>query len=141
MTPLDERLNRLLLETRTIVMVGASLNPARASHRVGAYMAGQGYRVIPVNPGHAGKTLFGETIVARMEDVSEPVDMLNIFRQSELIPPVVETGLEALNGLKSVWMQLGLTSEEARRMAEARGKTVVENRCLIIEHMRLIGRR
>ena len=141
MTPLDERLTRLLLETRTIVMVSASLNPARASHRVGTYMAGQGYRVIPINPGHAGKTLFGETIVARMEDVSEPVDMLNIFRRSEFIPPIVETGLEALDGLKSVWMQLGLANEEARRMAEARGKTVVESRCLTIEHMRLIGRR
>lgn len=137
----DERITQLLLETKTIVMIGASLKPIRASHRVGNYMAAQGYRIIPVNPGHEGETLFGERIRARMEDIDEPVDMLNIFRRSEFIPPVVETGLQTLKGLKSVWMQLGLENETARKMAEAAGKTVIENRCLYIEHKRLIAGR
>jgi len=135
----DERITQLLLETKTIVMIGALLKPIRASHRVGNYMAAQGYRIIPVNPGHEGKTLFGERIRARMDDIDEPVDMLNIFRRSEFIPPVVEAGLQTLKGLKSVWMQLGLENETARKMAEAAGKTVVENRCLYIEHKRLIA--
>ena len=137
----DERITQLLLETKTIVMIGASLKPIRASHRVGNYMAAQGYRIIPVNPGHEGETLFGERIRARMEDIDEPVDMLNIFRRSEFIPPVVETGLQTLKGLKSVWMQLGLENETARKMAEAAGKTVIEHRCLYIEHKRLIAGR
>ena len=138
MIPADERLTRLLLETRVIAMVGASLKPARPSHGVGEYMAASGYRVIPVNPGHAGKTLFGETVVASLADIDVPVDMLNIFRRSDQIAPVVEEGLAALPGLKSVWMQLGLSNAEGRAMAEARGLTVVEDRCLLIEHRRLI---
>ena len=140
MTPEDERLTQVLLETRTIAMVGASLKPVRASHRVGTYMAAQGYRVIPVNPGHAGEMLFGEPIVAKLEDIDTPVDMLNIFRRSDQIPPVVEHGLAVLPGLKSVWMQLGLESAEARAMAEGQGKTVIGNRCLYIEHLRLIAK-
>ena len=76
-----------------------------------------------------------------MEELDEPVDMLNIFRRSEFIPPVVEAELQTLKGLKSVWMQLGLENETARKMAEAAGKTVVENRCLYIEHKRLIAGR
>ena len=138
MIPADERLARLLLETRVIAMVGASLKPARPSHGVGLYMAQNGYRVIPVNPGHAGKELFGETVVASLADIEEPVDMLNIFRRSDQIAPVVKEALVALPGLKSVWMQLGLSNAEARTMAEGKGLTVVENRCLLIEHRRLM---
>lgn len=141
MTPADERLTQLLLETHIIAMVGASLNPGRASFRVGAYMAAQGYRVIPVNPGHAGKSLFGEEIVPTLADIDTQVDMLNIFRRSEHILPVVERGLDALPELKSVWMQLGLENAEARVLAESQGKSVVEDRCLLIEHRRLIARR
>lgn len=134
----DERLTQLLLETHTIVMVGASLKPARASHRVGYYLAEQGYRVIPVNPGHVGEVLFGEPIVGSLADVEGPVDMLNIFRRSEFILPIVEQGLATLAGLKSVWMQLDLRSDKAREMAAAKGLSVVEDRCLAIEHRRLI---
>ena len=138
MPPDDERLTRLLRETRTIAMVGASIKHVRASNRVGRYMAEQGYRIIPVNPGHAGKMLFGKPIVASLDDIDGPVDMLNIFRRSDQIPPVVEHGLRALDGLKSVWMQLGLENADARAMAEEAGKEVVENRCLYIEYKRLI---
>ena len=141
MTPNDERLTQILLETHTIAMVGASLNPARASHRVGNYIAGQGYRVIPVNPGQAGERLFGEPIVASLEDIEGPVDMLNIFRRPEFVLPHVEKGLEVLDGLRSVWMQLGIENADARALATEAGKAVVEDRCLAIEHRRLIARR
>lgn len=137
----DERLTRLLLETHTIVMVGASLRPDRASHRVGNYLVEQGYRVVPVNPGHSGEDLFGERIVGSLKEVEGPVDMLNIFRRSEFIAPIVREGLAELSGLKSIWMQLDLKSAEGRAVAEAKGLTVIEDRCLAIEHRRLLGGR
>ena len=138
MTIADERLSKILLDTRVIAMVGASIRPDRPSFRVGTYMAAQGYRVIPVNPGHAGETLFGETVVASLDAIPDKVDMLNIFRRADQIAPVVRDGLEALPGLKYVWMQLGLSNAEGRKLAEDAGLSVVEDRCLLIEHQRLI---
>ena len=138
MTIADERLSKILLDTRVIAMVGASVRPDRPSFRVGAYMAAQGYRVIPVNPGHAGETLFGETVVASLDTIPDKVDMLNIFRRADQIAPVVRDGLQALPGLKYVWMQLGLSNAEGRKLAEDAGLSVVEDRCLLIEHQRLI---
>ena len=138
MTIADERLSKILLDTRVIAMVGASIRPDRPSFRVGTYMAAQGYRVIPVNPGHAGETLFGETVVASLDTIPDKVDMLNIFRRADRIAPVVRDGLQALPGLKYVWMQLGLSNAEGRTLAEDAGLSVVEDRCLLIEHQRLI---
>ena len=138
MTIADERLSKILLDTRVIAMVGASVRPDRPSFRVGTYMAAQGYRVIPVNPGHAGETLFGQTVVASLDAIPDKVDMLNIFRRADQIAPVVREGLEALPGLKYVWMQLGLSNAEGRKLAEDAGLSVVEDRCLLIEHQRLI---
>ena len=138
MTIADERLSKILLDTRVIAMVGASIRPDRPSFRVGTYMAAQGYRVIPVNPGHAGETLFGETVVASLDTIPDKVDMLNIFRRADQIAPVVRDGLEALPGLKYVWMQLGLSNAEGRKLAEDAGLSVVEDRCFLIEHQRLI---
>ncbi len=137
MTIADERLSKILLDTRVIAMVGASVRPDRPSFRVGTFMAAQGYRVIPVNPGHAGETLFGETVVASLDAIPDKVDMLNIFRRADQIAPVVREGLEALPGLKYVWMQLGLSNAEGRTLAEDAGLSVVEDRCLLIEHQRL----
>lgn len=138
MTIADERLSKILLDTRVIAMVGASIRPDRPSFRVGTYMAAQGYRVIPVNPDYAGETLFGETVVASLDAIPDKVDMLNIFRRADQIAPVVRDGLEALPGLKYVWMQLGLSNAEGRKLAEDAGLSVVEDRCLLIEHQRLI---
>ena len=138
MTIADERLSKILLDTRVIAMVGASIRPDRPSFRVGTYMAAQGYRVIPVNPGHAGETHFGETVVASLDTIPDKVDMLNIFRRADQIAPVVREGLKALLGLKYVWMQLGLSNAEGRKLAEDAGLSVVEDRCLLIEHQRLI---
>jgi len=140
MTPTDEKLAQIILETRTIAMVGASIKPERASNRVGNYMARRGYRVIPVNPGHAGKTLFGQTVVATLSEIDEPVEMLNIFRRSEDVLRPVEEALQHLQGLKSIWMQLGITNAEARGRATAQGLDVVEDRCLLIEQGRLLAR-
>ena len=135
----DATLTRILSETRRIALVGASLNPARASNRVGYFLASKGYDVIPVNPGHAGKSLFGQTIVASLSDIEGPVDMVDIFRGSAAVLPVVEEALDTLEGLQTVWMQLGVENAEARALAEARGLTVVENKCPAIEYPRLIG--
>ena len=135
----DATLTRILSETRRIALVGASLNPARASNRVGHFLASKGYDVIPVNPGHAGKSLFGQTIVASLSDIEGPVDMVDIFRGSAAVLPVVEEALDTLEGLQTVWMQLGVENAEARAWAEARGLTVVENKCPAIEYPRLIG--
>lgn len=135
----DATLRRILTETRTIAMVGASPNPARPSHRVGRFLAARGYRVIPVNPGHAGGTLFGATVVPQLSAIDEPVDMLDIFRRSDAVLPVVQAALEHLPGLSTVWMQLGVSNAEARALAEAQGVTVVENRCPAIDIPRLLG--
>ena len=135
----DAHLRRLLGRARVIAVVGVSPDPVRPSHFVGRYLALKGYRVIPVNPGHAGKTLFGETVRPGLEDCPPETDMLDIFRRSEAVPGIVSQALECLPRLRTVWMQIGVESAEAAAMAEARGLDVVMNRCPKIEHQRLFG--
>ena len=137
MTPSDADIVRILQETRTIALVGWSPNPARPSHGVARYLAARGYRVIPVKPGQAGREALGTTVRASLAEIDEPVDMVDIFRRSEEVLPVVEQALQALPGLKTVWMQLGVTNPPAAALAEARGVTVVQNRCPAIEIPRL----
>ncbi len=139
MTPSDERIARSLLETRTIALVGASMNPARDSHRVGRYLADAGYRVIPVNPRYVGQELFGEPFEAQLKDIKDDIQLIDIFRPSHAVLPFVEEALEHTAGLRVVWMQLNIRNAEARALAEARGVAVVENRCTLIEHRRLLG--
>ena len=139
MTPSDERIARALLETRTIALVGASMKSDRPSHRVGAYLASVGYRVIPVNTGHVGRPLFGETVVGRLADIKGDVQLVNIFRNSDDVLPVVEEALTALSGLRFIWMQLDIQNAEARRLAEEKGVLVFENRCTASEHRRLLN--
>ena len=136
----DEHLTKILLETHTIAMIGASIKPKRASHMVGNYLMAAGFLVVPVNPGHAGKMLFGQRVVASVSDIDEPVDLLNVFRRPSEVAKVVRPALDALPGLKSVWMQLGIENAEARTAAEAKGLSVVEDRCILVEHRRLLGR-
>ena len=135
----DALLRRILTETKVIAVVGVSLNPVRPSYYVARYLSLRGFRVIPVNPGHAGETLFGERVRHDLSDISEPVDMVDIFRRSEAVPPIVAEALAVLPGLGTVWMQIGVQNAEARAMAEARGVTVIENRCPKIEYQRLFG--
>ena len=139
--PTDSDLREILSTTRVIACVGVSPNPVRPSHYVARYLALKGFRVIPVNPGHAGETLFGETVVARLADIpaSAKVEFLDIFRRSEHVLPVVEEALAALPDLRTIWMQIGVVNEAAAALAEARGLRVVQDRCPKIEYQRLYG--
>ncbi|MEM9852750.1 MAG: CoA-binding protein [Pseudomonadota bacterium] len=138
--PSDATLRRVLRETRVIAAVGVSPNPVRPSHYVGRYLAMRGYRVIPVNPGHVGKDFYGEPFVGRLSDLGDAgVDMVDIFRRSDMVPPVVEEALAALPDLRTVWMQIGVQHPGATAQARDRGKTVIADRCPKIEYQRLFG--
>jgi len=136
----DAFMKDILARTRVVAVVGVSPDPARPSHSVARYLAQQGFRVIPVNPGHAGKTMFGETVRATLADCPAEVDMVDIFRKSEHVPPLVDEALAHLPGLRTIWMQIGVVNAEAAAKAQARGVDVVQNRCPKIEFPRLIGR-
>lgn len=140
----DDAVRRVLEQVRVIALVGASAKPQRASHGVGNYLAGLGYRVIGVNPGLAGpgiagQQLYGNPVVARLADLGETVDMVEIFRRSEDVPPVVEQALALRPGIKVVWMQLGIWNDAAAAQARAAGATVVMDRCPAIEIPRLFA--
>lgn len=137
----DDILHDLLRRTRVFACVGVSPNPLRPSHFVARYLSMRGYKVIPINPGHAGKTLFGAEVVGSLADLPSetPIDVLDIFRRSEHVPPIVEEALDRFPSLKAIWMQVGVENEEAAEMARARGLTVIQNRCPKIEHQRLFG--
>jgi O-acetylhomoserine (thiol)-lyase len=133
----DAKLRRILSSIRTIALVGASANWNRPSYFVMRYLQGKGYRVIPVNPGLAGQELLGERVYANLRDIPERIDMAEIFRPSEQVPPIVEDAITI--GAPVVWMQLGVRNDEAARRAEAAGLEVVMNRCPKIEYGRLGG--
>ncbi|NSY39263.1 CoA-binding protein [Leisingera sp. ANG59] len=135
----DEHLKKVLQRTKVVAVVGVSMNPVRPSYYVARYLGLKGYRVIPVNPGHVGKMLFGETVRASLSEIDLPVDMVDIFRRSEAVPPIVEEALEVFPKLKTIWMQIGVEHAEAAAKAEARGVTVIQNRCPKIEYQRLFG--
>src|SRR5918993_5768979 len=123
----------ILRKYKTIAVVGLSNNPMRPSHGVSEYMQHQGYRIIPVNPGHA--QILGEKAYRTLEDIPEPVEIVNIFRRSEMIPPIVDSAIAI--GAKVVWMQEGIQHEEAAEKARAAGLEVVMNTCILKEHHRL----
>jgi len=127
----DTDIQNILATTRVIALVGFSNKPDRASHRVAKFLAERGYRVIPVNPGLAGQDFMGETIVADLASIPKDagVDMLDVFRRSEAVPPLVETALAQLPDLKTIWLQIGVTSALARAMAAQKRLSFVEDRC------------
>lgn len=135
--PLDSEILDILTKSRVIALVGWSPNALRPSHRVAQFLHAHGYRVIPVNPGHEGLRVLDTTVRAKLSQIDEPVDMVDIFRRSELVLPVVEEALAALPGLRTVWMQLGVENAEAAAQAEEKGVTVIQNRCPVIEIPRL----
>lgn len=135
----DAQLKTVLEEVKTIAVVGVSTNPVRPSYFVARYLGLKGYRVLPINPGHAGKMLFGQTIHASLRDIREPVHMVDIFRRSEAVPAIVDEALEVCDGLKAIWMQIGVEHAEAAAKAEAQGISVIQNRCPKIEYQRLFG--
>ena len=133
----DERLLAMLTGAPTIAVVGASPKPGRASRDIVGYLVQHGYRVIPINPVYAGQMIFGQPVVARLADVAEPIDIVDIFRRTEALAGVVDEALALSPKPKVIWMQLGLRDEAAARRAEAAGLTVVMDRCIKIEHGRL----
>lgn len=131
----DDLIRRVLTETKTIALVGASANPVRPSHGVMRFLQRQGYRVIPVNPGLAGKILNGERAHARLADIPGDIDMVDIFRNSAYAGAASDEGVAA--GAKFIWMQLGVRDDAAAKRAEAAGLTVIMDRCPAIEIPRL----
>jgi len=141
MTYSDDLIRAVLQRTRTIAVVGASPNPDRPSYRVAGFLQSVGYRVVPVNPGQAGGQILGETVYADLASIPEgtAVDMIDIFRQSEAVPGIVDAALARFPALATIWMQLGVEHATAAEVAAARGVTVIMNRCPAIEYPRLIG--
>lgn len=125
-------LAEILKKCKTIAVVGLSSNPMRPSHEVSEYLQRAGYRVIPVNPNET--QVLGEKSYARLEDVRETVEIVNIFRRKEEVPAVVESAIRV--GAKVVWMQLGIENEGAAEKAGAAGLVVVQDACILIEHRR-----
>lgn len=122
----------ILSTFRTIAVVGLSPNKLRPSYGVSEYMKSQGYRIIPVNPGHA--QILGETSYRRLEDIPEPVEIVNIFRRSDMVAPVVDSAIAI--GAKVVWMQEGIEDSASAEKARAAGLEVVMDRCILKEHRR-----
>ncbi|MBM7070415.1 CoA-binding protein [Actibacterium sp. 188UL27-1] len=139
MTYPDDLLRTILTRTKVVACIGVSPNSVRPSHYVARYLSLKGFTVIPVNPGHAGKVLFGQTVRSDLSEITEPVDMVDIFRRSEHVPPIVDATLDAFPNLRTIWMQIGVEHAQAAAQAEARGVTVIQNRCPKIEYQRLFG--
>ena len=135
----DAYISGILNAVKTIAIVGASANDVRPSWFVTKYLLDKGFSVIPVNPGQAGKEILGQRVYARLADIPQPIDMVDVFRASSAVPAVLDEVL-ALDPLpKVLWMQLGVRNEEAAARAEAAGMKVVMNRCPKIEYGRLSG--
>ncbi len=129
----DAAIRDLLKGSRTIAVVGLSDNPDRDSHRVSAYLQRAGYRIIPVNP--ALTEVLGEKCFASLRDIKEPVDLVDVFRRSEFVPPIVDDAIAI--GAKAVWMQDGVVHEEAAERARAAGLAVVMDDCTMRRHYQL----
>jgi predicted CoA-binding protein len=133
----DAYIRGILNSVKIIAVVGVSPNVVRPSYFVFKYLLERGYRMIPVNPGQAGKELLGQKIYAKLSDIPEPVDMVDVFRGSEHALPIVQEALTLNPRPKVIWMQLTVRNDEAARLAEANGMKVVMNRCPKIEYGRL----
>ena len=137
----DTLIKSILRGVKTIAMVGASGNAIRPSYFAMMYLLNKGYKIIPVNPGMAGKEILGQKVYAALKDVPAPVDMVDIFRESKYAPDIVREALAEKDrlGLKIVWMQLGVINEEAAAKAREAGLTVIMDRCPKIEYGRMSG--
>lgn len=137
--PDDATMAALLRGMKRVAVVGVSPNPVRPSYFVARYLELKGRHVYPINPGHAGERLLGGTVLAGIADLPGDVDTLDIFRRSEFVAPIVREAIDHLPGLKLVWLQIGVFSEEARAMCAEAGIAFVQNRCPKIEYQRLFG--
>ncbi len=131
----DQTLKDILLSVKTIASVGVSSNPEKDSYKVVAYLQEQGYRIIPVNP--TATEIFGEKVYPSLSAIPDQVDVVQVFRKPEDIPPVVEEAIKI--GAKVVWMQEGITNQEAAQKAQAAGLQVVMDACMRTVHRQLLG--
>jgi uncharacterized protein len=123
---LREQLLRIYTETKTIAVVGASADPSKPAHQIPRYLQRQGYRILPVNP--RGGELLGQAVARSLAEVDSPVDVVEVFRPAEEAPEIAREAIAI--GAKVLWLQLGIESAEAKRLAGAAGLTVVMNRCM-----------
>lgn len=135
--PDNTEIKRLLEGSRNVAVVGLSESPYRTSHAIASALQRFGYRIFPVNPNLTGPVL-GEEPYATVEEIPEPVDIVDVFRRSEKVIPVAEDAVAA--GAKVLWMQSGVINEEAAEYAEEHGLTVVMDRCIKVDHALLVGR-
>jgi predicted CoA-binding protein len=133
----DKRIKKILDSTKVIACVGVSSNRIRPSYFVLRYLYFKNFRVIPINPVYAGEILFGEKVLSSISEIDPEikVDMLDIFRKSEAVLPIVEDALKHLRKLKTIWMQIGVHNEEAARLASQQGLEVVQNKCPKIAYL------
>jgi predicted CoA-binding protein len=135
-------IEQILRSAKSVAVVGLSDKPERASHEVASYLQAQGYRIIPVNPSYAGKTILGETVYATLQEAADAlaasgtrIDIVDVFRKSEDIPPIAKDAIDVRAG--TLWMQLGIENQVAADLARAAGLDVVMNHCMLVEHRRL----
>ena len=134
----DDELRQLLLDTKVIAVVGLSANPDRPSNQVAWYLHHQGYRLFGVNPRCPEPEVFGVPMLPSLDQVPEPIDLVDVFRRPEHTPEVARAAVAV--GAGALWLQLGISNPEAHAIAEEAGLRYVEDRCLKVEHGRLLGR-
>lgn len=134
----DQDIARIATTAKVIAVVGLSPNQSRPSWGVARYLQSQGYRVIPVNPGHAGQTILGETVYARLSDIPPEtgVDMVDIFRRSDAVAAIVDEVMASLPNVRVIWTQLGVRDDRVAARARKAGMTVIQDRCPKIEFPR-----
>ncbi|TCS95088.1 CoA-binding protein [Hazenella coriacea] len=135
--PNDEQRKQLLQEAKNIAVVGMSNKPERTSYLIAEALQQAGYRIFPVNP-NLTEPVLGEKPYASLTEIPEKVDIVNVFRRSETVLPVVEESLQI--GAKAIWMQLGVINEEASELAKEKGVTVIMDRCIKVDHAILLGK-
>lgn len=133
--PDDDALRALLTSVKTIAVVGLSADPSKDSHHVAEYLKNHGYRIIPVNP--AASEILGEKAWPDLASIPEPVDVVDVFRRPEHIPPIADQAVAI--GATTLWLQLGVRNDQAAKRATDAGITVVQDRCILQEHRRLLG--
>jgi len=132
----DANLRDILTNCRRFAVIIASANPARPSYQVMQYLLDHGYEVFPVNPGRPGREILGRPVAARLTDLPEPVDLVDVFRHPEAVPAIARDAVAI--GAKVLWMQIGTANDEAARIAQEGGLQVVMDRCPSVEHARLL---
>lgn len=130
---------KILRENKIIASVGVSLNPIKPSFLVGRWLSKRGYTIIPVNPVYAGQEMWGQVTYSALSEIKEHIDMVQVFRRSEAVPEIVDEALEHLPNLKTIWMQIGVSHQDAAKKAQAKGIDVIQDLCPKMEHQRLSG--